>query len=62
MIKFGEPDIQQEDIERLIGVLKSGWLVNGPVVEELEKLFCDFTGARYAIAMNPGLWRYLFKC
>lgn len=52
MITFSKADIQEEDIERMRGVLRSGWLVNGPVVEEIEKMFCDFTGARYAAAMN----------
>ena len=52
MIQFGHNNIQPEDINRCVSVLQSGWLVNGPVVEELEREFCHFTGASYAIAMN----------
>ncbi len=52
MIKFGHTDIRKNDIDRLIKTLRSGWLVNGPVTEKLEKIFCEFTGSSYAVAMN----------
>ncbi|MDD5440349.1 MAG: DegT/DnrJ/EryC1/StrS family aminotransferase [Candidatus Omnitrophica bacterium] len=52
MIKFGSVDITDDDRARLLKVLDSGWLVNGPVVKELERLFKGFTGAAHAVAMN----------
>jgi perosamine synthetase len=52
MILFGFSDIRQEDAQRVADVLRSGWLVNGPVVEEAEKMFSQYTGARFAVAMN----------
>jgi len=36
--------------ENILKPLESGWMVQGPYVAQFEKLFADFTGAKYAIA------------
>lgn len=38
MVKFGYRDIKEDDFERVVKVLKFGWLVSGPVAKELELL------------------------
>lgn len=45
-----KPKIQ----ERINKVLEHGAYVNGPEITELEKLLCDFTGNKYALACASG--------
>ena len=33
---FGQPDINEEDINKIISVLRSGWVSTGPVVAEFD--------------------------
>ena len=47
-IKMFEPVIEEDDIEAVVSVLKSGWLAHGPVVEEFEKEFAKYIGVNYA--------------
>ncbi|HQP91764.1 MAG TPA: DegT/DnrJ/EryC1/StrS family aminotransferase [Candidatus Omnitrophota bacterium] len=51
-IIFGEPKIGKEERREIMQVLDSGWLSTGPRVEKFEKLFKDYTGARFACALN----------
>ena len=39
---------------RIKAVLDHGKYIMGPEVQELEKLFCDFTGAKYCITCSSG--------
>ncbi len=48
------PDIQESDIEALVDVLRSGKLVQGLKVEELEIGICKLTGSKHAIAVSNG--------
>ena len=52
MIKLFEPYIDQDGIDAVTEVLKSGWIGTGPVVAQLEKEFAEFVGAKYAVAVN----------
>jgi UDP-4-amino-4,6-dideoxy-N-acetyl-beta-L-altrosamine transaminase len=52
MIPYGRQDINHKDIESVIEVLKSDFLTQGPVVPVFEKKVCDYTGSKFAIAMN----------
>lgn len=36
-IQFSPPDISQEEIDEIIGALKSGWITTGPRTKEFEK-------------------------
>jgi perosamine synthetase len=36
--------------ENIVKPLESGWLVQGPYVNEFQKMFAEFTGAKYALA------------
>jgi perosamine synthetase len=48
------PDIRQEDIDAVTEVLRSGMLVQGARVDELEKNFANYIGVRNAIAVSNG--------
>lgn len=48
------PDIRQEDINAVVEVLRSGMIVQGARVEELEKSFAEYIGVRNAIAVSNG--------
>ena len=51
-IKYGRQDVTESDIAAVVDVLKSDLLTQGPVVPLFEKAVCDFTNAKYAIAVN----------
>lgn len=48
------PNIQQQDIDAVISVLKTGMLVQGIKVEELENSVAKYFGVRHAIAASSG--------
>ena len=54
LIPYGRQSIDQSDIDAIVEVLKSDWLTTGPKVDEFEKAVCDYTGAKYAVAVNSG--------
>jgi len=47
-----KPFITQEEFNLIQKPLQSGWLVQGPMVKEFEKKIADYTGAKYAVAVN----------
>ncbi len=51
---YGKQHIDQEDIQAVIDVLQSDYLTQGPRIDELEKTICDYTGARYCVAVANG--------
>lgn len=54
MIPYGRQTIDEDDIRAVVEVLRSDWLTTGPKVAEFEKMFADFVGAKYAVAVNSG--------
>lgn len=52
MIPYGRQDIQQQDIEAVLEVLRSDFLTQGPVVPRFEQAVAEKTGARHALAVN----------
>lgn len=53
-IPLSKPDITEKEIEAVAAVLRSGRLSLGPKLAEFEKKLADFTGTKYAIALNSG--------
>lgn len=53
-IPLAKPDIQEQDIALVNEVLRSGMLVQGKYVGELETTFVRETGAAYASAVSNG--------
>lgn len=54
IIPYGRQEITEEDIQSVIGVLKSDFLTQGPQIREFEQEFADFVGSKYAIAVSNG--------
>ena len=54
MIPYGHQQISEEDIDAVVAVLRSDFLTQGPAVPQFEQAMCDYTGARYAVAVNSG--------
>ena len=48
------PNIQQQDIDAVVSVLKTGMLVQGVKVEELENNVAKYLSVRHAIAASSG--------
>ena len=49
---FGSPAIGEEEIEEVAATIRSGWLGTGPKVDRFESMFREYTGAKYAMALN----------
>ncbi len=52
MIRYGQQDITQADIDAVVNVLKSVNLTQGPSITQFEQSVMSHTGAQYAIAVN----------
>jgi len=48
------PDIQQQDIDALTDVLRSGMLIQGKKVEEFEHSIANYLNVKHAIAISNG--------
>ncbi len=49
---YGKQNITDGDIRVVVDALKSPYLTCGPKVKEFEQAICDYTGAKYAVAVN----------
>ncbi len=49
---FGSPLIEEPEIQEVVDTLRSGWLGTGPKVAKFEDIFKQYTGAKFAIALN----------
>ena len=52
MIPYGRQDINQQDIDAVVEVLKSDFLTQGPQVPAFEQAIIDACDAKYAVAVN----------
>lgn len=52
MIPYGRQQIEQQDIDAVVEVLRSDFLTQGPKVPLFEQALKDATGARHAVAVN----------
>ena len=53
-IPLAKPEITESDREAVMKVLHTSDLSSGPKVQEFEQAICDYTGSKYAIAVNSG--------
>ena len=53
-LPYGRQTVDEDDIEAVVRVLRSDWLTTGPMVEEFEKAFAQFTGTAHAVAVSNG--------
>jgi perosamine synthetase len=54
MIPYGKHHIDEDDIQAVVDVLRSGLLTQGPAVESFEHAIADYVGAKYAVAVSSG--------
>jgi perosamine synthetase len=58
LIPINLPKIDNEEIEAVVQVMRSGILTTGlgagPKVSEFEKLYSTFAGVKHAVAINTG--------
>jgi len=52
MIPIAKPYLTQEDAQAAYDVIMSGWITQGPRVQEFEEKFATYTGAQYAVAVS----------
>ncbi len=52
MIPYGKQEINQNDIDSVIDVLRSDFLTQGPVVPLFEESLSGYVGVKYAVAVN----------
>jgi len=53
-VPLSSPDIIDKDIEAVVGVMKTRFLSIGPKVVEFENRMSEYTGVKYAVAVNSG--------
>lgn len=51
-VPFFRVELQDQEVQSVVEVLRSGWLTSGRYVKEFETEFAAFVGAKHAIAVN----------
>jgi perosamine synthetase len=53
-IPLARPEITDADCDAVLNVLRTPHLSMGPKLAEFEQAICDYTGCKYAVAVNSG--------
>lgn len=53
-IPYGKQNIDDNDINSVVEVLNSDYLTTGPKVREFEDKICEYTNAKYCLAVSNG--------
>lgn len=53
-ITMSSAEIDEADVEAVVGVLRSGRLALGPWGDEFERMMAEYVGVRHAVAVNSG--------
>jgi perosamine synthetase len=61
MIPLSKPYFDSNETDAAKEVIESGWVTQGPKVQEFEKLICEYTGAKYTVAVT-NCTSALFMC
>ena len=51
-VPIARASLTEAEIQSVLGPLRSGWLVQGPMVREFEEKWSSFTGAKHSIAVT----------
>jgi len=51
-LPFAQPLLGEEEIDEVVHCLRSGWLTTGQKVQQFEREFAEFVGAKHALAVN----------
>jgi perosamine synthetase len=54
ILSYGKQSLGEEEIREVVEVLKSSWISQGPKIDEFERAFADYCGAKYAVAVSNG--------
>lgn len=54
VVPMSSSELDDADIQGVLGVLRSGRLALGPRAEEFERLIADYVGTKHAVAVNSG--------
>ncbi len=54
MIPYGHQSMDNDDIQAVMGVLKSDFLTQGSKVDEFEKKLAEYCGSKYAVVVSNG--------
>lgn len=54
LLPYGRQWIDQDDIAAVTAQLRDDWLTQGPTVGRFERVLCEITGARFAVAVSSG--------
>ena len=52
MIPIAKPYLTEEDAQAAYDTIMTGWITQGPKVQEFEEKFAAYTGAKYAVAIS----------
>ena len=52
MIAIAKPYLTEEDAQAAYDTILTGWITQGPKVQEFEEKFAAYTGAHYAVAVS----------
>ena len=53
-LPYGRQSIDQDDIDAVVRTLRSDYLTTGPEIAAFEQELCEYTGAKYAVAVANG--------
>lgn len=53
-LPYGHQWIHDEDIDAVVKALRSGWITQGPKVDEFEQKLANCCGAKYAVVFSSG--------
>ena len=45
--------LEEDDVQAVLDVLRSGWLTMGPRTAEFEAAFAEHLGVKHAVAVSP---------
>lgn len=54
MIPYGRHYIDEEDVQAVLDVLRSGMLTQGPTIEAFEQAVASYVGVKYGVAVSSG--------
>ncbi len=54
MIPIAKPIIDDEEVDEVVKVLRSGFIAQGPKVAEFEEKFAEYVGVKHAVASSSG--------
>ena len=61
-IPYGRHTITDRDIEKVVEILRSPFITQGPVVSEFEQLVCEATNAIYGVGVNSATSALHISC